>query len=137
MTVSWATHRLPGVSAPINALYTLRELEHHLKATGCKALFTCKALVEPATKAADSVGIPRSQIFLLDVSAKDEDEDLTLSDFMTLNQIISEASQHGPLEQLIWERGQGVRQIAYLVSSSGTTGLPVGCSISLDRDACR
>lgn len=47
------------------------------------------------------------------------------SDLKTVDQLISEGSRLPELEPLRWEKGQGARQCAFLMYSSGTTGLPV------------
>lgn len=125
MTVSWATHKLSGVSAPINAAYSLSELEHQLASTGCKALFTCVPLLDLALEAAAKAGIPRKHVYLLEIPVQIMKGKNAPPDIRTVGQLIEDATQSNPLEPLRWDAGQGARQTAFLCSSSGTSGLPV------------
>lgn len=125
MTVSWATHRLSGVSAPINAAYSLSELEHQLISTGCKALFTCGPLLDLALEAATKAGIPRKHVYLLEIPPSKMKGKKALDDIRTVDQLIKDATLLDSLEPLRWESGRGARQTAFLCSSSGTSGLPV------------
>lgn len=124
-------HRLSGISAPTSTLYSLKELVRSLVATKCKALFTCEPLLETALQAAEQVGIPRNWIFLIDVP-DDENDRRKHRDIKTVDELIDigENGRCEKLEVLRWSAGQGARQPAFLCSSSGTSGLPVGVSSS-------
>lgn len=127
MTVSWATHRLNGVSCPINAGYSLAELAGQLRKVRCKALFTCKSLLRTALEAADMASIHRGHVYLLDTPPQTLDgaEVDVPNDLMFVDQLIDNGANMTVLPPLNWSEGQGGRQTAFLCSSSGTSGLPV------------
>ncbi|KAI1433280.1 hypothetical protein GGR50DRAFT_515723 [Xylaria sp. CBS 124048] len=122
---TYAVHRLSGIVSPANAMYSAAELEHQLKSSGSKALFTCSPLLETALKAAKASNISEDRIFLLEVAGQPNDPR-----FKTLDDLIAEGRSLPELEPLRWAKGQGARQVAYLCYSSGTSGLPKGVMIA-------
>lgn len=124
LTLTWATHRLGGIQTPANAAYSGPELEHQLRDSGAKCLFTCLSLLPLALEAASKVGIPDARIYLL------ETPDLLASrqsgeGYKTVDDLIKEGQSLPLLEQLQWSQGEGARRTAFLCYSSGTSGLPV------------
>jgi 4-coumarate--CoA ligase len=113
--VTWGCHWAGGIVAPANPGYTVRELAHHLKDSGAKALFTQKALLGNAVKAAAEAGIPRERIVLIG-----EEHD---GAFLHFSKILG--GVEGVRETL-----EPDRDLAFLVYSSGTTGLPKGVMLS-------
>lgn len=130
LTVSWAIHRLSGVSFPLNASSSNPELVHLMGQVRCKALFTCAPLVQTALECAALVGIPESNVFILDVPLYEEEKLKVPTHLVTVNQLIREGAAIAPLPALQWSAGQGARQTAYLCSSSGTSGLPKFVKVS-------
>ena len=130
MTLSWALHRLSGISSPANAAYSLEELVHQLKSSGSKALFTCAPLLPTALEAAAKSGIPRNRIYLLDLPKAILGGKPIPKEFKTVDDLIAEGSGLPALAPVKWETGQGARQTAFLCYSSGTSGLPVRNSLS-------
>ncbi|CAJ2503683.1 Uu.00g110770.m01.CDS01 [Anthostomella pinea] len=122
---TFAVHRLSGIATPANAMYSAAELEHQLKSSGAKALITCLPLLETALKASRACNIPDDKVFLLEMPGPTKDVP-----FKTVNDLIKEAKSLPELEPLIWSKGQGARQVAYLCYSSGTSGLPKGVMIA-------
>ena len=125
LTLSWALHRLSGISSPANAAYSLEELVHQLKSSGSKALFTCAPLLPTAVAAAAKSGIPKNRIYLLDLPQAMLGGKAIPKEFKTIDDLIAEGSKLPTLAPLKWEKGQGARQTAFLCYSSGTSGLPV------------
>ncbi|KAI1114196.1 hypothetical protein F5Y14DRAFT_451375 [Nemania sp. NC0429] len=122
---TYAVHRLSGIVTPANAMYSAAELEHQLKSSGSKVLFTAPSLLDSALKATRASGIPDERVFLLDVPGQVPDPR-----FKTLDDLIAEGRSLPELEALRWTKGQGARQVAYLCYSSGTSGLPKAVMIA-------
>lgn len=126
MTLSWAIHRLNGVSSPANASYSADELQQQLTNSGSKALFTVMPLLPVALEAASKAKITRNRIYICEMRA---DEDIP-KEFKTLSQLVKEGDSLLAVEPIKWSKGQGARQTAFLCYSSGTSGLPVSLLLS-------
>ena len=126
MTLTWAIHRLNGVSSPANAAYSADELRHQLTNSGATCLFTVAPLLPVALEAAAKAGIPKERIYICEMPEKAAGGATAPREFKTLNQLIKEGASLPELEPVKWSKGQGARQTAFLCYSSGTSGLPVG-----------
>jgi acyl-CoA synthetase (AMP-forming)/AMP-acid ligase II len=129
-TVSWATHRLNGVSCPVSTFFSKQELTHQLKAVNAKAIFTCAPLLAAAIEAAVTAGIPKSRVYLLELPAVLLNGAILPPGIKTVDQLIEQAASMPSLTPLRWSETQGASQIAYLCHSSGTSGLPKNVKIS-------
>ncbi|KAK1758515.1 hypothetical protein QBC47DRAFT_374924 [Echria macrotheca] len=125
LSVLLAIHRLNGIATPANVAYSASELEHQLRSSGAKAIFTCMPVLETALQAAKAVGIPQDKVFIMDLP-----HHATKPAFKTVDDLIQLGHSAPKLEPLIWSKGQGARQPAYLCYSSGTSGLPKAVMIS-------
>jgi acyl-CoA synthetase (AMP-forming)/AMP-acid ligase II len=125
MTLTWAIHRLNGISSPANAAYSADELTHQLTNSGASCLFTVVPLLPVALDAAAKAGIPRKRIYICDLPDQATGGAKAPKEFKTLTQLMNEGSSLPNLEPIKWSKGQGARQTAFLCYSSGTSGLPV------------
>ena len=121
MMISWAIHRLNGISCPANAAYSASELAFQLKNSRASCIFTCDSLYSTALKAAEAVGIPPSKIYTCPVAGVPP----KTQGAKTLEELISRGRLLPGLEKQTWSQGQGKRQTAFICYSSGTSGLPV------------
>lgn len=128
MTLSWAVHRLNGISSPANAAYSPQELQHQLENSEAKALFTVLPLLKVALAGAEKAGIPRDRIYLLPMPSDDQSQ--YPKGMKTYRHLLDIGRKLPELEPLKWTEGQGARQTAFLCYSSGTSGLPKGVMIS-------
>ncbi|EWG55719.1 hypothetical protein FVEG_13670 [Fusarium verticillioides 7600] len=119
ITLTHSIHRLNGIASLSSAALSASELEHQLRASRAKAILTCAPLLDTALKATEAVGISRENVFLLPVPG-----DPSRHGFKTIDDLIQDGEKLPPLPPLQWAKGQGARQTAYLLYSSGTSGLP-------------
>ncbi|PVH90340.1 acetyl-CoA synthetase-like protein [Periconia macrospinosa] len=129
MVLGWAVHRLNGILTPASAAYSARELEHQLRDSRSKAIFTCDSLLPIAIQAASAAGLSDDHVYLLEPSNQTHGDSASHAR-KSVDELVLEGMNEPPLEELCWETGQGARQVAYLCYSSGTSGPPKGVMIT-------
>lgn len=112
-------HALLAITAPVSLLSayaTTYELVHALHTTRPKYLFVQPSLLPTALAAAKEIGLPEANIFVLE--GKSDDGRSSLQDFVKRVR-----DHHIPRTPV---RPATKDTLAYLVFSSGTSGLPKG-----------
>ncbi|KAM7222875.1 hypothetical protein V8F06_001773 [Rhypophila decipiens] len=125
LSVLHSVHQLSGIATPANVAYSASELEHQLKSSGAKVLFTCLPVLETALQAAKGAGIPEDKVFIMELPHHAKHPN-----FKTVDDLVEMGRSAPSLEPLKWAPGQGARQPAFLCYSSGTSGLPKAVMIS-------
>ncbi|KAF2098599.1 4-coumarate-CoA ligase-like protein [Rhizodiscina lignyota] len=118
--IVWGCLWAGGIVSPANPAYTVKELAYQLKDSGARAIVTQRPFLKTAVEAAKSVGIPPEMIILMG----DERDPTARHKHFTSIRNISGAARYrktkiNPQDDL-----------AFLVYSSGTTGLPKGVMLT-------
>lgn len=107
--------------SPANPGYSVRELVHHLQDSGAKGLLTTSSLLPVALEAAKAVGLQHHRILLLS-----EDGECDVDEGLLHWSAICRGQENADVKRVDIQP----QDLAFLVYSSGTTGVPKGVELT-------
>ncbi|KAF3940209.1 S-dihydroxybenzoyltransferase [Dactylella cylindrospora] len=118
--VTWGILWAGGIMSPANPGYTLDEFVYQLKNCGAKAITTQAEVLPLVKEAAAKVGIPNDRILIIGDTKVPGYKHIT--EFKNMS--------HREIKLIRRPKVDPANDVAFLVYSSGTTGLPKGVMLS-------
>jgi 4-coumarate--CoA ligase len=123
--VIWGCHYAGGIVAPVNPALSIQELHQQIKRSEARGIVVHPDCFSVATKAAQIAKIPMDRVLALrfDRQVPTDDGISTVEQFIANVKVASDMMHYRPIIN-------SQRDTAFLVYSSGTTGLPKAVMIS-------
>lgn len=118
--IVWGTLAIGGTICPINPNYKAEELLHPLKDSGAQAIVTERAQAQTVFHAAKRAGISTDRVIVIDDAQGNPV-------WQNNPSAVAENLFDGPWQAPV---ANPSKDVAFLVYSSGTTGLPKGVMLS-------
>jgi long-subunit acyl-CoA synthetase (AMP-forming) len=120
--IVWGTVAIGGVVSPLNPNFSATELVHYLKTSQAKAIVTQKSQYAKVAQAAEGAGLAKDRIIVIDDNDASGDN-IWQSDPYLIPDYRFDSLYKSPITR-------PKEELAFLVFSSGTTGLPKGVMLS-------
>jgi long-subunit acyl-CoA synthetase (AMP-forming) len=120
--IVWGTVAIGGVVSPLSPNFSATELVHYLKTSQAKAIVTQKSQYAKVAQAAEDAGLSKDQIIVID------DDDSSGDNIWQPYPYLIPDNEFDSLHKAPITRPK--EEMAFLVFSSGTTGLPKGVMLS-------